>query len=335
MPVTSIGDLSHNFQSARQTGLTKHRLLRASQELASGQVTDLTARLNGNVKQLAAIDREISTLEAFGETINVLSHKLSQLQNILGRVDDLRNDLATQAAKVSADTQDIEIDRVGGNAQLEFKTLVNLLNSRDGDRALLAGRTVDETAVASSDEMMADIRLAIGGAMEAEVISAAVDDWFNDPAGGFATVGYTGDGGAPLSRKISETEIINLEARADAAAFRDLLGAVAKAAVTQERAETMEKSQRAKLLRVSAEELFSAGSPLSHLRAQIGADEQAIETARANQSAQLASFSITRNDLVSADPFETATLLQDLQRQLEMQFASTARLSQLSLVNYL
>jgi flagellar hook-associated protein 3 FlgL len=81
--------------------------------------------------------------------------------------------------------------------------------------------------------------------------------------------------------------------------------------------------------------LQSAASGVAQLQSRIGFAEQSVERASVENTAQIAVLTIQRNDSVGVDPFEAATALQSLQIQLETHYAMTARLSSLSLVEYL
>jgi flagellar hook-associated protein 3 FlgL len=52
-------------------------------------------------------------------------------------------------------------------------------------------------------------------------------------------------------------------------------------------------------------------------------------------TAQETGLQMAINDLVSADPFDTATRLQSVQLQLETHYSVVGRLSQLSLLRYI
>jgi len=81
--------------------------------------------------------------------------------------------------------------------------------------------------------------------------------------------------------------------------------------------------------------LSSSETQITNLRADLGVYEErnAIEqkTLDTEETVLTASF----NDLTARDQYEAATELQSLQTTLEASYLITARLSQLSLLNYL
>ena len=81
--------------------------------------------------------------------------------------------------------------------------------------------------------------------------------------------------------------------------------------------------------------LLSGQNQLTGIRANLGFAESRIDQSIARIEAGVASLSIARRDLVSVDPFETATELENVQFQLESIYTLTARTSRLTLLNFL
>ena len=88
--------------------------------------------------------------------------------------------------------------------------------------------------------------------------------------------------------------------------------------------------------------LFQAGAMLIgnsgdfvNLAGRVGGVEARVEDVSAMHASKRTAFSIARNELTQVDAFQTALNLQDVQTQLEIQFSMTARLSGLSLANYI
>ena len=63
--------------------------------------------------------------------------------------------------------------------------------------------------------------------------------------------------------------------------------------------------------------------------------EAQIDAAQARNANESFALQIARNDLVSADPYETASKLQETEAQLEMIYTITARMTRLSLLDYM
>jgi len=81
--------------------------------------------------------------------------------------------------------------------------------------------------------------------------------------------------------------------------------------------------------------LSASETKITNLRADLGVYEErnaiSLKTLDTEETLLNASF----NDLTARDQYEAATELQSLQTTLEASYMITARLSQLSLINYL
>ena len=335
MPATLTGDMSQFYQSLRQSSAIKTRLNTLAQELSSGRVADVSTRVRGDVAPLALMDRDLSVLDGFIQTGTELARTLSQKQIVLSALEAEQTSLGAQLIKITPSASLPELQSAEAAGRAGFDRAVGLLNTRIGERSLFAGASVDATPLAAADTMIADILAAIGGATDAQTISAAIDDWFDDPAGGFATMGYGGDTGAVVAQRIGPTEVVHVDGRADDPGLRGVLKATARAAVSDALSEIIGKAERTALVREGGDMTISAADGLRQVAARIGDAEQRIEEITTRHFAQRTAIAQSRNGIVVADPFDTASLLQSVQQQLELHYTATARLSRMSLASYL
>ena len=335
MPIQNVGDMSQHFQSLRQVGQVKTTLNRLSNELATQQKSDITASLGGATEQLETLEREISRLTSFESTAQQIGQRLSIMQSTLSGVEDARRAAMSQFLGTTTESSASAIQNAALAGQETFSRISEAFNTRMADRALFGGVATDRAPLASADTMLTDIKASIAGLTSSDDIVAAVNTWFDDPIGGFATLGYLGDSGPHPTQAVGPNSTLTIRARADDSAATDLLKAAALAALADDSVPGLTKSTRATLVNTSGQLLLGAADGLTNLRGSLGANEAAVSETSVTISTQLTAFQINRNELTVADPFETATKLQDVQQQLEMQYTVTARLSQLSLVNYL
>jgi len=323
------------FQTTKQTAAIKSRMQTLTQEMSTGRHADLMAHMQGDANRLAGLDREISRIDGFAAAASDLTRLLGQQQIHLTAVNDLRVDLAQRFLTVSNGSTENNIAESGQAARAGFTSVVAHMNATIGDRSLFAGTANDGPALAAAEDMLTDIVTAIGGATTAGAIGAAIDTWFDAPGGGFDTIGYIGDTGALPTRQITEGAVVEVEGRADNSAIRDVLKSLAKAAVVDVIGAGLPNDTRSTLIRDAGVNLNGNSADLVNLSARIGGVEARVQDVSAMHASKRTAFSIARNDLTQIDPFETALNLQDVQTQLEIQFSMTARLSGLSLANYI
>lgn len=334
MTMISVGDLSQQFTSLRNGGLIKSELTRLADGLSSGKVTDITRHLDGETARLSGIEYSLTQLDAYAQVGSETQQYLAGVQTILTEVDDVRSATAQRLLLVSDASTAAQVDEAAFSARSSFETVVRSLNTQIADRTLMGGANVANAPLAAADQMLADLETAIGGAVDAATITAIVDDWFDNPAGGFATTGYFGETGPAQERRVSDTRTVGLSARADDPAIVAVLKSTALAALAND-LPTLDFDTKRTLLQEAGADMFTAASDLVGVQARVGFAEAQVADALAENAAQQAGLGIARNDLISVDPFETASRLQQMQLQLETHYAVTARLSQLSLLRYI
>lgn len=335
MASVGIGDMSQTFLNSRNINSVKTRLYSLNSELNTGRVSDLSRNLGGQTSVVDGLDRDLQLLDRFEQTNGLLAASLDRQQLTLTSINDMRTNMVGQFLSLTPDSLDTEFDLAASRARGDMSTIVSQLNLRDAGRAVFSGVAVDTNPLVDAETMLTDIVGLIGGATDSATIITTIETWFDAPGGGFDTLGYLGDTGDAQQRQISQTEVIELKARADDPAYRSLLKGVAIAAISDALPFDLANDVQADLMRQSSEELLSASAGLVNVQADIGYNQERVELAQSAQAAKRASLSVAHNNLVLADPYETATKLQEVQRQLEMQFTTTARLSQLSLVNFI
>ncbi|MCF2905978.1 hypothetical protein L0666_13340 [Octadecabacter sp. CECT 8868] len=335
MPVSTVGDMRQYFMTSRANLSLKNDMQTLVEELTTGEKSDLTAHLGADQTKLNSIDRQLEMLETYAQSSTSVSQLLSTMQIALDGIDGQRSAISDALLTVNSGSSMSQIENVSSISLSGFEMTVNTLNTRFGDRSIFGGNDVDSNPMSDPKLMMEDIRLAVSGLTTQADIQAALDTWFDDPIGGFQTFGYQGDQTGTMTRPVGSNQTINVDARADDPSLRDTMKAMALGALAGDTSLSLDLDTRRAMQKQAGDELLTAASPLVNLQARIGYAEGQVEEASVRISAQQSSYGIARNDLVLADPFETATRLQAVQQQLETQYTLTARLSRLSLMEYL
>ena len=334
MPIVSVGDMAQHFISQRNGGTIKTEFSRLAESLSTGRVTDIAAELSGETTRLSGISHTLSQLEAYAQSATETDLMLSSMQTVLQQVDLTRSQTGSQLLLLNDSSSVPQINEAGHAAKDAFGEMVNSLNTRFADRTLMGGTAVDQPALASAEDMLVDLQAAIGAATDQATITAAVDAWFDDPAGGFAAVGYLGDTGPVLTKRISDTKSYQIDARADDPAIREVLKGAALAALAGDLS-TLDSDTKSDLLQDAGSRLIGSSAGLIAVQSRIGFIESEIVQTQVELNAQETALQMSKNDLISADPFDIASQLQSVQLQLETHYSVTARLSQISLLDYI
>lgn len=333
MSIVSIGDLAQSFLLRRQNVLLKSDLQRLSTELTTGQVTDVAARLSGDLVPISGLDASLSSLRAYRAVNSEAALFTGVMQTALGRIDNLSLDMSKSLNLVAITPQPARLAAVAAEARQNFDAAVATLNTRFGDRSIFAGKATNGAAVIDSAAMLSQIEVQAAGALSAADVEAAVTAWFDAPSG-YNAGAYLG-GAALAPWTIGQGEQANADVTATDPAIRDTLKGLAMAALLDRAVLAGQPEARQDLARRAGASLLNSQSGRVLLSARLGTVEAQIESATTSNSAEASALEIARAGMVAADPYETASKLEQAQTQLETIYAITARMTRLSLMDFL
>ena len=335
MPIVSIGDMSQHFMSLQNGGQIKSDLARLGQELSTGKSADVVEKLSGQTRQLSAITHTLDVLGAYQQSVNETALTLDHMQISLERVEQHRDSATNSLLLISSQSQPHQISLAGATANQAFEGMVSALNGQLAGRSLFAGAAVDRAPLADAKVMLDDLRANLATATNQTDVETIFQQWFDDPAGGFATMGYLGDTSSDITCQIGPDQTIDLSVRADNSDIKDLLRASALGALAGEMTGRLTQVEQANLLRDAGTSLFGGSAGLVQTQASVGSLQGVVDIGQTRIASEQTSLSMAYNDLTTVDPFETAARLQAVQLQLETHFAVTARLSRLTLAEYI
>ena len=334
MSFTTIGDLSQSFQLRRDNARLKEDLQRFSGELSTGRVADLRAAVQGDLRPLASLERSMSLLSSF-RTSNAEAALFTEVvQSSLAGIQSGAETLSATALLARTSAVPAQLDAVGREAVQQFEAAVARLNQQAAGRSLFAGLATDGPALRPAGEILDAIQTAVAGSATAADVGTALDTWFG-AGGGFETFAYVGSPDPLRPFQISPGESADMPVTALDPAIRDTLRGLAMSALLDRGVLAGNVPERAALAGASGEALIAARDSLVSLRGAVGDTEASIERARVRNETESAAAERARAAIVEADPFQAATELQAVQVQLETLYAITARLSGLSLTNFL
>lgn len=333
MGLVSLGDMAQSFMLRRQSVAIKSDLQRLSLELTTGQVADTAARVSGDLVPLSGIDASLARLKGYRAVTSESSLFAGAMQTALTVVDDLSSDVSKSLLAAVNSTSQTQINAAGSDARMRLQTAIYAVNTRVGDRTLFAGTATNGPATVSAETMMLALDTAIVGAATAADIETAVTTWFNAPAG-YTALAYSGGAGL-ASLNIAAGEEANFDITANDPAIRATLKGLALAALLDRGALVGQAGERQDLAKRAGLSLLQGQTDRTYLAARLGTTQAQIDAAATRNSAETSSLQIARADMLSADPFETASKLQETQAQLEKIYAVTARITRLSLMDYL
>lgn len=335
MKMNSVGDMSSYFQNTRHSARLKETLERLSYELTSGQKSNVATAVSGDFAPLASIEHSLSSVKAYETATNESALLLSSMQTALDKLQTDVSELSTSLLTAGNSGSSQMMDTASLNAYQRFESAVSALNTRVGGKSLFAGRATDQAALASSADILADLQTAIAAETTPAGVIAAVDAYFDDAGGGFETTGYTGSANTMTDIRIAEDQTVSIDVKADDQEIRDTLKAMALGALMHQGTFAGDIESQSDLLLEAGTRMLEVDTSLATVRANLGLAEGRVETAAVRNDSEATALQIARTDMLSIDPYQVAAELTETQTQLEMLYTMTARLSQLSLADYI
>lgn len=330
----SVGDLAQTFMLQRRGAALKTDMARLNEELATGQVSDVKSVLAGNVSYLSDIESDLRTLKGFGVSISEATQYSDSVQTALQRMSTSAQTLSSTLLSVSSNAVGPVLDQISQDAEVEFASLVSALNTNSGGRSLFAGNATDQPAVVSSAEILAELRTATSGLTSTQDIVSAVDTWFSDVLG-FEASAYSGGADDVAPFRLADGETVSVQLKADDEVFRNLLKSVATAAIASDASFGLSEQEQRDLLADAGSGILKSQEELTATQASVGAAQARIEEMATRNATQETALEYAKGALLQADPYETATELEAVQFQLQSLYAITARMSDLSFVNFI
>lgn len=334
MTLTSIGDLARGLTLQTRSTEIKQQIETLSYEMSTGKVRDVSAHLGGDYSHLLDLDRSLTRLDAFGIATAEAKLFTDAMQQSLEVFSGSTGEMTATLLAFGTANHAVTHEQASVQARNELDTMISALNSRIGGRSLFSGTAIDVSPLASAETLLTALEAELTGLTTIADIRNAAEAWFNDPTG-FEAIIYQGSDTALSSMQIAENEHISLSAIATDPAFKNALRDVAVAALAADDALAVPADQRTGLFKQLGVAMANTQDETVKIRAEIGAAEARIEQAVTRNTSTRASLEYSRNALIEANPYETATKLQTVQYQLESLYSVTVRNANLSLVNFL
>lgn len=335
MNFSGIGDLAQNLMLRRQGAGLKSQMTRLTQELTTGQSSNVSSRVRGDFGALAGIETHLSKLDAFQRVRDDLTLKSGAMQSVLGAIQASVDGFGAELVSSATLEQNEIIEAKSANALGLFDQVIALLNTQSSDRSLFSGTATEQISLASSDDMMGEIRAIAVSATDGADLVARLDSWFFDSGGGFELSGYLGGLETTSDLSISNTAKVDLTVKADNAGFRHLLRGLALTALVSEGAVPTNTSDVSELFVSAGQSILDGQYALTSLQRQTGDVQAKLEREDLAAQSERVAVEQARAKIASVDPFEAAAELEAVQFQIETLYVLTARMSQLRLSDYL
>ncbi len=335
MNVQSFGDMAQYLFLRRRSVELNKTLDTLTKEMSTGIASNLPERLGGDLGFVVDLERSISKMDSYKVAAQEAGLFASTAQSYLERINDNALNLGSDILALSSTSNDTTTQEMATqSANFLTETIANL-NGKLSGRSLFAGTDTSSTPLESADTMMTALIAEVGTLTDVDDIVQAVENWFNDPAG-FDAIMYNGSTNNMSAVRIGANEEVNFALRADDDRLKQAMQSFALGALaSSDNLSHLSTVESSALIKRAGTELMNAQSELTDVQSDLGFIQARIEETQTRNTAALTSMGTTLNDLILADPAETASRVEEVQFQLEALYSITVRSSQLNLLNYM
>jgi flagellar hook-associated protein 3 FlgL len=345
MTMVSFGDLAQSYLLKTQTSKFKSETGRITLELSSGRLADVAKSLSGDMGRLSALTRSHDLAKGYLTAAQEGAFRASAMQRVISKISDGAQTLASQLLSSPQNESQTTLTfqaRLGAD---QLEAALSALNTSTSGRSLFSGVATNKAAVVSANtiltELRADIsrlRTDIGRAPTPDEVMGRISTWFDTPTTTTppSIFGPTYSGGQPTDdMAVSPDDTAWLGLTANDPAFRETLKGFAATALINDPGIFLLPSEGRAFARLAGERMLAGNDALIAVSASLGVSEARIETAISRNSAEMLTLEMATADLVQSDPFSLATELEAVQTNLETLYAITARISRLSLTDFM
>jgi flagellar hook-associated protein 3 FlgL len=296
--ISTTATAQKSFELRSRIAEQSGNLNQASIELSTGFKQDAYKDVRGVSGETLSFRAGIDATEAYVLSNDLLSSKMDSISDNLSNMREQAGDFSNLL--ISGDIAGMHRGVLQSAAKSTIEQIVSKLNSSYAGSYVFSGLASDTQAVVQNA------------------------DW---------TVTYTGDTTGSLSARIDEETTLEYGVRADDPGFTAIMGALAVVASTD--LDALSDADFS-TLRDSAISAISSGvERLIEIHTRLGDNQGVVERTVERQGALKSIYSEAMLNIEGVDAEEAAVRLTSIQGQLQATYAVTARMSEMSLLNYL
>lgn len=322
-------------------------LVKAQKEMDTGRVADLGLALGSRTAQSVTFARDLERLNAIIDSNALVSSRLDATQNALEQLSDEAQTLLSSL--MSNASGDLTNTITGDSGKAALKALTSILNTSINGEFLFAGTNTDVKPVNDFSASGSPAKAAFDASFltyfgfdqddpaAASISATAMDDFLTtvvEPQ--FFGTGWDNWSNATdqsIVSRIALNETTESSVSANTDGVRKL--AMAATIVSQLMSDNISADARQTVVSRALSLVGESISNLGQTMAQTGIVQQRVSDANSRMNTQIDLFDRHILDLEGVDPYEAANRVNDLVSHIQTSFALTARIQQLSLLNYL
>ncbi|NML74865.1 flagellar hook-associated family protein [Rhizobium sp. S-51] len=354
MSTSSISNLSVQTSMRLTIREAQSELLKAQQEVSTGQFADIGAELGSKTSTVVDLSRESLRLNSIISNNSIATQRLSASQEALNQIATAAEQMNTSLITISGASNTDTINTTIQTVKNSLDTMVSMVNTSVNGEFIFAGINTDVQPMADYTETSAakatfDAAFTsyFGFAPTSTVDTAnivasgaapSMDDFITnvlEPM--FTGTDFTTDWSSAtdqvMTSRISQSETVNSSASANNNGFRYFALA---SVITQE---LLNIGAPSDAVAVAVDQAVSytgkAITGINSTRTELGLSENRIEKADASLKIQVDIIETSLGAKTEVDAYEASTRVNTLLSLVEASYTLTSKIQALSLVNYL
>jgi flagellar hook-associated protein 3 FlgL len=324
------------------------KLASAQKEVTTGRHADIGLTLGYRTGETISLRQEHLRLQAITDTNAVTAARLDSAQSALKALAETTQKFLGQLMAGGASNESQHLLQT--QAQSALSLFTDTLNTSVDGASLFAGINADVRPItdyqapgAANAQAVADAFSSAFGISQsdpdvANIDAADMQDFLDTTfAGLFDESAWTGTWSSAsdqnIKSRISSTELVQTSVNANDETFRKLASGftmLADLGITN-----LNQGAFRAVVDTATDIISQAIAGLTGVQAEIGVAQERVSKANDRISIQLDIMKTHIGDLESVDPAEASTRVSTLLTQVETAYAMTARINQLSILNYL
>ncbi|MBO0661241.1 flagellar hook-associated family protein [Jiella sp. MQZ9-1] len=353
---------NYSLLSAPRTAVSKiqQELAIMQKQATTGRLADVGLALGLRTNQSISLRSEQESVERQRDTNAIVSQRFSIMQDALKSVADTGNKFLSSL--IANGTNEPGIAANEQQAMASLQSFMGALNSSSGSRFLFSGAATDKSAISFKTAAGNSVKTYFDGSTAQDATAAAFssafgisqsdsgvaniseadlksfldgpfENLFSTGAGGGWTTNWSNADDNTVTARISDSESVKTSYSSNQEAFRNI--AKAYVMLSDLGADKMQEGARQLLTSRAIETLSKGLSQLTQLQAEVGGNQNRVDQANQGLDARKTVLTMSISNLEDVDPYEASTRVTGLQTLLETSYSLTARISRLSLLNYL
>jgi flagellar hook-associated protein 3 FlgL len=320
-------------QNRLQTQITvvKTQLDDARYAAVTGKHADSQRQLGGRTGEALRLEKDRSDLAIRLEQITLVKSDFSFAQTTLSQISESAGGYPARILVAVNGNEETAIAALALEADAELKIAFSALNTRFAGKQLFSGAATDTPPLGPATDFLQDVQDIIDANTTLSDIETALDTYFAD-GGGFDDI-YNGSTANGPQREISSTHRAGITYRADDDALKQIFRGYAMFIAGQNIAG--DAPLKKDVQKAAAEYLQSGTDDLIIAQAQMGAEEAVVDASEARMTAEKKTLDAVYFQIAFVDQYEAVTRMNNLEAQLQSIYLTTARIQNLSLVNFL